>query len=327
MRKHIIAAFLCGLVIPLGIMGLGDLRAQRIANRSTEAESDGLSPAPETTISVVREDIQLVVLSDTGNLRQMELEDYLVGVVLSEMPAGFEPEALKAQAVVARTYVCKRMTGSKHSSAAVCVDPSCCQGYISPEEYLDRGGSRASVDRVSHAVSQTRGYVLEYEGSLIDATYFSCSGGTTEDAVAVWGQDVPYLQSVESPGEEDAPRYVSRISFSAENFKLLTGCNGTGDPSGWFGVVRYTAGGGVDTIQICGETYTGKELRSILGLRSTAFTVTTEGDTILFETRGYGHRVGMSQYGAQAMAERGSTWQEILFHYYQGTELAQLAEE
>jgi stage II sporulation protein D len=325
MRKQLFAAFLCGLIIPLGIMGIGDLRARWVANQKMDVESDGPSlvqPAPATEEEASpEEEITLVVLSDTGNLRQMALEEYLVGVVLSEMPAGFADDALMAQAVVARTYTCKRMDGSKHISAAICMNPACCQGYLSPEDYMEQGGSRASVDKIARAVQETRGCVLEYEGNLIDATYFSCSGGWTEDAVAVWGMDVPYLQAVESPGEEDAPRYTSRISFTPENFQILTGCQGEGELSEWFGEVTYTDGGGVDTIRICGKSYSGKELRKALGLRSTIFQVHIRNGEIVFETKGYGHRVGMSQYGAEAMAVLGSSYQQILAHYFQGTEL------
>jgi stage II sporulation protein D len=136
--------------------------------------------------------------------------------------------------------------------------------------------------------------------------------------VAVWGQDVPYLQSVESPGEEDAPRYTGRISYTPENFRLITGISGEGSVGSWFGPVTYTDGGGVATIRICGETFTGTELRGILGLRSTMFTVSVSDGMIVFETKGFGHRVGMSQYGAQAMAQEGSSYREILEHYYSG---------
>ena len=220
--------------------------------------------------------------------------------------------------MVARTYTCKRMEHFKHGAAAVCTNSSCCQGFRDEEDYVNSGGSRDSVEKIRSAVTETDGQVLVYGGELIDATYFSCSGGQTEDAVAVWGQDVPYLQSVESPGEEDAPRYSGRISYTPENFRLLTGISGEGSVGSWFGPVTWTDGGGVDTIRICGETFTGTELRGILGLRSTMFTVGVEDGMIVIETRGFGHRVGMSQYGAQAMAGDGCSYQEILEHYYVG---------
>lgn len=316
-KKQIVLAFLCGMVIPMAMMAL-PLRA-KIQQEETLPMNE-----PEVTQTAANHfdsETDIMVLTDSGRVQPMKLDEYLTGVVLSEMPAEFEQEALKAQAAVARTYTCKRMNNAKHDAAAVCTDSACCQGYRSPESYLEAGGTEEAIEKVRQAVAQTDSMVLTYDGELIDATYFSCSGGTTEDAVAVWGQDVPYLQSVESPGEEDAPRYEESVSFTAEEFSAMTGCTSSEDPENWFGEVVYTDGGGVDTIQICGEEFTGVELRQLLGLRSTAFTISVDGDCINIETRGFGHRVGMSQYGAQAMAQSGSSWKEILAHYYQGTKI------
>ncbi len=313
MRRQVLISFLCGVALPLLLMGIGG----RIAPEQgpEEVESDGLTAVEQDTQD---EQTRIMVLTESGNVRQMRLGEYLAGVVLAEMPADFQEEALKAQAVVARTYTCKRMENNKHGAAAVCTNSACCQGYRDPEDYVNSGGKQEAVDKIRLAVTETDGQVLVYGGELIDATYFSCSGGYTEDAVEVWGQDVPYLQSVESPGEEDAPRYSDRIRYTPENFQLLTGVSGEGSVGSWFGPVTYTDGGGVDTIKICGETFTGTELRGILGLRSTMFSVSIDDGMIVFETRGFGHRVGMSQYGAQAMAEEGSSYQEILEHYYVG---------
>lgn len=313
MRKQVLIAFLCGVALPLLMMGIGNRAVPALLPE--EAESDGLT---RTEKVLWDEQTRIMVLADSGNVRQMRMGEYLAGVVLAEMPADFQEEALKAQAVVARTYTCKRMEHNKHGAAAVCTNSACCQGYRDPDDYVNSGGAQESVDKIRSAVTETDGQVLVYGGALIDATYFSCSGGQTEDAVAVWGQDVPYLQSVESPGEEEAPRYSDRIRYTPENFQILTGVSGEGSVGSWFGPVTYTDGGGVNTIRICGETFTGTELRSILGLRSTMFTVGVSDGMIVIETKGFGHRVGMSQYGAQAMAEEGSGYQEILEHYYVG---------
>ena len=315
MKKQLLLSFLAGLALPLLLACLF-----RQTPRVGDVESESISPAPAAYDAAVT----LTVLNRSGNLQQMTLEDYLLGVVLAEMPASFEPEALKAQAVVARTYTCKRMEGGKHDAAAVCMDPGCCQGFRAPADYLDEGGKQTAVDKVRSAVKSTDGQVLHYDGSLIDATYFSCSGGSTEDAVAVWGQDVPYLRSVDSPGEEDAPRFTDSVSFTTSEFAGKLGLSDQGDPASWFGAVRYTEGGGVDTMVIRGKTFTGPRLRSALGLRSTAFSVSVDGKTITVTTRGFGHRVGMSQYGAQAMARTGSSCAEILAHYYTGAELVRL---
>ncbi len=314
MKKQMLLSFLAGLVVPLLLAAFFQKTPP-----VEDVESESIGPAE------LRSELDsaqvLTVKNKSGNLQQMSLREYLVGVVLAEMPADFDAEALKAQAVVARTYTSKRMEGSKHDGAAVCMDPGCCQGFRSPEEYQSMGGKAASVEKVQRAVEATDGLVLQYGGTLIDATYFSCSGGSTEDAVAVWGQDVPYLQAVESPGEEDAPRFTDSVSFSASEFAEKLGLSADGEPSAWFGAVHRTDGGGVDTMVIRGESFTGTQLRSKLGLRSTAFEVAVSGKTITVTTRGFGHRVGMSQYGAQAMAEGGSAYEEILAHYYTGAEL------
>ena len=168
----------------------------------------------------------------------------------------------------------------------------------------------------------TAGQVLTYKGELIEAVYFSSSGGTTEAAVAVWGADYPYLQSVESPGEEASRYHRDTVVFRKEDLQGLLDRDLPGEPEDWFGETAYTAGGGVATLDIAGETYTGTELRTLLGLRSTAFSIRVEGDTITITTQGYGHRVGMSQYGANAMAQSGAAYDAILAHYYPGTELA-----
>ena len=315
MKKQLLLSFLAGLALPLLLACLF-----RQTPRVGDVESESISPAPAAYDAAVT----LTVLNRSGNLQQMTLEDYLLGVVLAEMPASFEPEALKAQAVAARTYTCKRMEGGKHDAAAVCMDPGCCQGFRAPADYLDEGGKQTAVDKVRSAVKSTDGQVLHYDGSLIDATYFSCSGGSTEDAVAVWGQDVPYLRAVDSPGEEDAPRFTDSVSFTPAQFAGKLGLSDQGDPASWFGAVRYTEGGGVDTMVIRGKTFSGPRLRSALGLRSTAFSVSVDGKTITVTTRGFGHRVGMSQYGAQAMARTGSSCAEILAHYYTGAELVRL---
>ena len=318
MKKQLLLSFLAGLVVPLVLAAVFQRQVP-----VGDVESGGLSPAASPS-GPGDSAVVLTVKNRAGNLRQMNLEDYLVGVVLGEMPADFESEALKAQAVVARTYTRKRMEGGKHDGAAICMDPACCQSWRSEEDYLAQGGRKSSVEKVRRAVADTAGMVLHYDGSLIDATYFSCSGGSTEDAVAVWGQDVPYLQAVESPGEEDAPRYSDTVAFTPAEFAEKLGISNTGDPADWFGAVSYTDGGGVAVMVIAGTEFTGTRLRSKLGLRSTAFEVAVRGGRIEITTRGFGHRVGMSQYGAQAMAKAGSTFAEILAHYYTGTELVRM---
>lgn len=319
-------AITLGLVIPAVLLGLMVSVAEpiEVPKESPEPVTQATHPQDET---IQPQDAEVLVLTQSGEVVTMALNDYLTGVVLGEMPVSFEEEALKAQAVVARTYTIRAMNGaSKHEQAAVCTNSSCCQSYIETEAYKNKGGKSEDVGRVRSYIEQTSQEVLTYDGKLIEATYFSCSGGSTEDAVAVWGTDVPYLQAVASPGEEHAAHYTDTVTFSADEFRSRMGLELSGEPSVWFGEVTYTDGGGVASLEVGGQVFSGTKLRSLLGLRSTAFEVVADASSITITTRGFGHRVGMSQYGADAMAASGNTYKEILAYYYQGTELIQYAD-
>lgn len=303
----LLACVLPGLLLRLAQWRLGEEQPQ---------------PLPPVTEA---QQLRLPVLFD-GIPREMALEEYLVGVLLQEMPDSFAFEAKKAQAVVARTYALRSWEkGHKHPEGGVCTDHTCCQAYTDPQVYVENGGSPEAVASARQAVEATWGQVLTYDGQLIDATYFSCSGGYTEDAAAVWGADIPYLQSVPSPGEEYAAHYTDTVRISAAELAQILELEPSGQPVQWLGTITRTQGGGVDTLEIGGQTYAGTQLRQLLGLRSTAFTMTAVGDTFVITTRGYGHRVGMSQYGADAMAVLGHPYEEILLHYYAGTQLVSYA--
>ena len=343
MKHKVLAGILAG-VLGLGIPALLEAQLPSPAYPPAGVQASG---PPETTalpedppvtdgtddLSLPPTDgcILLDILKEDGTVMQLPMDEYLGGVLLAEMPAFFPLEAQKAQAVVARTYALRqRVLGGKHENADLCTDPSCCQAWIRYEDYVEKEGANtaeAAAAQAAQAVHSTDGQALFYEGALIDATYFSSSGGRTEAAVEVWGSDIPYLQSVDSPGEEDALHNGETRSFSVPQLRdLLQAIRPEADLSGpaedWFGAITETEGGGVDEMEIGGTTFSGLELRSLLGLRSTVFSVSVEGDTVSFTTQGSGHRVGMSQYGAKAMAENGSGYQEILGHYYPGTELA-----
>lgn len=272
--------------------------------------------------------MQKVVVDKKGEIREMYLDDYVLCVLLGEVPADFEIEALKAQALATRTYTLRNiLKQSKHENADVCADASCCQAYVEPEDFLINGGKQESLDKMKTAVFSTTDEVLTYAGELIDATYFSCSGGMTEDAVAVWGTDVPYLRSVASPGEEGTRHYISTFYYSIDDFLSKLGLQ-TGTPlSNESIVTTHTNGNGVATLTIDNYVFTGTQIRSIFDLPSTAFEVSVLGENILMQVKGYGHRVGMSQYGAEAMALSGKNYEEILIHYYPGTRLEQLSKE
>ena len=322
--KEIILAAAMGLVMPGAVLGIAASMEEPETVIEITTSAPTAAPEPITEPEKQQFSMQVPILMDETVVR-MELNEYLTGVVLGEMPVSFEPEAHKAQAVVARTYTMRaHRQGGKHDGAAVCTDSTCCQSYISPADYLAAGGTQAGVDSIRAAVKATDGQVLTYGGALIEATYFSCSGGVTEDAAAVWGADYPYLQSVQSPGEEGAAHYSDTEVFTAAQFEQALGRDLSGPPTSWFGVTTYTTGGGVASMEIGGKTYKGTALRTRLGLRSTAFTVEADSRCVTITTKGFGHRVGMSQYGADAMAVLGSRYPEILAHYYQGAVLTSL---
>lgn len=312
--KGILFAVILGIVFPALVMCLvGNVRKDTNVKMPSESEQ-----TDKKMISVLRED---------GAIENVEINNYLTSVVLCEMPADFEFEALKAQAVVARTYALRRdNSGGKHEDAAVCLQSNCCQGYQDIEDYISAGGSKESVEKVREAVIQTDGLVLTYMDELIDATYFSCSGGMTEDAKAVWGNDVPYLQSTVSPGEESATHYVDTVTFSVSEFAERLSLDAKQFRQEGIENITYTAGGGVDSISACGKTFKGTDFRKRLDLRSTAFVISLVGDTVTVTTKGFGHRVGMSQYGADAMAVSGADFKEILLHYYKDVELTDVRE-
>lgn len=308
--RQLIFSLLLGAIIPSMLFEAASIAVSRLPIK----ESD---PQP-----YVVSQLQIPVLQKNGNMENMEMEEYLTNVLLGEVSPEFHEEALKAQAVAARTYTLRCIETGKHDIGAVCTDYHCCQAYREPEEYLDCGGTQAGLLKLRQAVQETASQVLYYDNSLINATYFASSGGMTEDACEVWGQEYPYLKPVSSPGEEDCGYFSHQESITPEQLQSLLGVELTGKPPSWFGIVTHTAGGGVDLMRIGGKLYTGVELRKRLGLRSTIFEVTPTDEVILIKTKGYGHRVGLSQHGADAMAAAGKSYQEILEHYYQGAVLA-----
>lgn len=314
--RQMAVSFLMGLLVPLFMLHFRG----REESFSTPQTMPVTQPTEATAQPTEGRQINVQLLD--GSIVAMELETYVVGVILGEMPAYFEMEALKAQAVVARTYTLKRQEeGIRHPMGAVCVNSNCCQAYVTEVSYLANGATEAALEKIRLAVSQTAGQVLTYQGALIEATYFSCSGGKTEDAAAVWGSDVPYLQSVPSPGEEQAAKYTAEAFYELADLQQRLGISLSGEPGGWVRGVTYTEGGGVASLNIGDRRFTGVELRKLLGLNSTVFSVEAKPEGVLFTTWGHGHRVGMSQYGADAMALDGKTYDQILLYYYRGTRI------
>ena len=282
------------------------------------------TPAPSGPLDTER---TIDVLQKDGSVTTMTMGDYLWSVVAAEMPASFELEALKAQTVAARTYALRKMTygSANHPDADVCTDITCCQAYIDPAQAAANWGESAETytAKITSAVTATDGLIATYDGEPIQAVFFSSAAGRTVDAMEVWGTSVPYLTGVESPEGEEVPNWHSSLTLTPEEFreKFLAAWPGAaleGDPSGWFQNVVNNSAGGVESIDVGGVTVSGMELRTLLELRSANFTVAATAEQIIFSVTGYGHGVGMSQYGANAMAQAGSGWREILTHYYTG---------
>ncbi|MCF6463946.1 stage II sporulation protein D [Clostridium sp. Cult1] len=278
---------------------------------------------------------------DTRNQQviEMALEEYVKGVVAAEMPAEFHMEALKAQAVASRTYAISRTLNYKeghpdHIEAPLCTGIHC-QAYLTLEELNNihaKDWEEKYWSKIEKAVDSTKGQVLYYEGEIIEPLYHSTSGGMTEDALDVFAVDLPYLKSVESPYEEEAPKFKSLVTMTGDEFinKLLKkypGSNITKDNLGEkIKLVEKTQSGRIKKIAIDGSVINGREIRELFELNSTNFTITYNPKTNIvdIETIGYGHGVGMSQWGANGMAKNNKGYEEILKHYYTGVELEQL---
>ena len=288
------------------------------------------SARTEQTVSAARRDAEVVLRVWNGRETvETTLAAYLPGVVRGEMPAAFEPEALAAQAAAERTYICYHLQSgrkSAHPDADVCTDPACCSAWTSEEEARERWGENyaAYEEKIEKAVAETDGQIVLYGGEPILAAFHSSSAGRTVASGEVWRADLPYLRSVESPESEDTvPNYYSVTTLTAAEFRdaFLAAhpeADLSGSAEGWITGVRFSESGRVEAATVGGVTVPGTELRQILGLRSASFTVSAEGESLVFRVVGYGHGVGMSQYGANELARRGKTWREILQWYYSG---------
>lgn len=269
----------------------------------------------------------LRLLKSDGTVEELKLQDYLWGVTAAEMPASFHLEALKAQTVAARTYcLYQRSVGAaKHPEADVCGDYTCCQAYLTPEQAAVGWGADADryTDKITQAVAQTDGLVCLYEGEPIDAVFFSSTAGRTSDAVAVWGTEVPYLSAVDSPEGAEVPGWQTVVTFTPAEFiarfqAAYPEADLSAPPKEWFRDMVTDSSGVVTSVTVGGVPLSGGQARSLFGLRSAHFTAAATETEVTFWVTGYGHGVGLSQYGANAMAGAGKTFQEILEWYYTG---------
>ncbi len=270
----------------------------------------------------------------TGEIEELDLDEYLYGVVSSEMPASFEQEALKAQAVVARTYTIYKITnGSKHENANICDDSKCCQAWISKEARFEKWNESERENnwsKIVNAVDSTKGKIITYDGKPINAFFHSNSGGKTEIASSVWGgRDEPYLQAVETSGEGNYTQYSSEVILTKSEFvdkikQYHSNFEIDFSNENQIEILEYTEGQRIKTIKLGNLELTGTEIRNIFGLKSAKFEISVDGENVKFKVIGYGHGVGMSQTGADSMAKEGKNYEEIIKHYYTGVEIVNL---
>lgn len=289
---------------------------------------DGKKPdkyeRPETDIPIE------VYMHDIDKVVTMNLEDYVLGVVAGEMPVSFHIEALKAQALAARTYTLLRMRKfggngcSKHPEADICTDPTHCQAYINPVTI------KKGLDKLKEAVYGTAGEVVVYDNKLIDAVFHSTSGGKTENSEDVWQNKVPYLRSVTSQYEEHSPKYVTQQEISIDDFvqrikeldpEVNINKKNIGNE---IEVIERSEGGRIISIRVGDKVFKGTDIRAALGLNSTNFSFKAGSGSIVFTVIGNGHGIGMSQYGADGMARNGAGYRDIIMHYYQGVDIVQI---
>jgi len=323
--------WIVSFALPVVFYGMGTFDVPELPIPTETLPGEVLTHRGETDSGVV------VTLNRNGKVENVSLDEYLCGVVAAEMPALFPEEALKAQAVAARTYTMKKVAGTpaaEHNGAAVCDNPSHCKAYKPLASFAAEWNKNAGeyTEKISRAVRETDGEILLYNGEPITAVFHSTSSGKTENAVDVWGGDVPYLVSVESIGEEESPRYSEEKTYTPDEFKnkfseKYKEASFDVNPENWITNISRSEAGGVMSLSIGNVSVKGSDVRGVFGLNSTNFTINYIDGKMVIKTRGYGHGVGMSQYGARAMALEGKSYVEILGNYYTGVTLGKISQK
>jgi stage II sporulation protein D len=271
-----------------------------------------------------------VYLSKEKRIAKLPLEEYVRGVVAAEMPVTFELEALKAQALVARTYIMRRIAKGDFShvpAGAYVTDTVQHQAHLTEQELKDRWGTiraQLNLSKINEAVNATKGQILVYEGEPINATFFSTSNGYTENSEDYWNATEPYLRSVASPWDTQSPKFMKTVRVRIDDFERRLGVRLSKSSlknNSFMKVIAQSEGKRIAKVKVGGKTLTGREIREKLELASSHFSWKVDGDEIIFTTKGYGHGVGMSQYGAQGMALEGKSYKEIVKHYYRGVDV------
>lgn len=287
-----------------------------------------LSPTKDIVTTSSKQETFMLCNTSTNNVEEISSDEYIFGVVAAEMPALYEEEALKAQAVAAYTFACYRKNKNTNKDYDITDNHLFDQSFITLEEATSRWGDNAQVytEKINKAISEVKDYMITYNNEPILAVYHAISFGNTEDSKNVWGGDYPYLKSVESYGDKLCEGYISTISVSEEEFKetLNSKIEFIGSPEDFLGKVTRTDAGGVKEIKICGNEVSGSEIRELFSLRSSNFEIEYKDGNFNFTVCGYGHSVGLSQNGADYMAKQGSNFKEILSHYYKGCKIEKI---
>jgi stage II sporulation protein D len=305
------------LVIPFHD-GKVEKLAEELRQQETKQQAKAAENGPTVEVAVYR--------SKQKRIEHIPLEQYVIGVVAAEMPAEFELEALKAQALTARTYIVKQLLNDQPISlpkGANVTDTVMHQVYYSDDELKRLWGSDYDwkIRKITKAVLETRGQILTYDNQPIEASFFSTSNGYTENSEAYWQNEFPYLKSVASPWDKKSPKFYHQKVISVAEFERKLGVKLP--ENGSVGVIlSRTPGKRVDVVEINGKKLTGREVREKLDLTSTDFTWMRKGNEIIITTKGYGHGVGMSQYGANFMAQEGKTYDQIVKYYYRGVDIS-----
>ncbi|WP_461611104.1 stage II sporulation protein D [Cytobacillus kochii] len=306
------------VVLPFGNDEKQENREAVTAQKKKEEATPFTSMEPAVDVAVYR--------TDAKKVETFAFEDYLIGVVASEMPAEFELEALKAQALAARTYTMQHLLADEGSlpDGAMITDSTDDQVFKNKEELkkIWKSDYDWKIEKITQAVQETSGQILTYDGNPITAAFFSTSNGYTENAENVWANATPYLKSVKSPWDIDTPKFADQISIPVSEFEKKLNVK---VPSGQTvaKIVEKTDGNRIGKVDINGTMIKGTDVRMKLGLQSTDFTLKRNGDQINIQTKGYGHGVGMSQYGANGMAKEGKSYKEIVSYYYKGIEISE----
>ncbi len=310
------------LVAPLSAISFVD-------NKADSEESSEIQTSEQTTESVaVKEDKDTisVFMTASSTTEEMEMRDYIIGTVAAEMPASYDDEALKAQALAAVTYAeYQKKNGEKDglNGADISDNSNEYQGYMTKEQMQDKWGDAFDTyyEKIANAVDAVIDKVITYNGEPIMAAYHAISFGTTESAENAWGVKIPYLVSVKSEGDKDSTRYLSTVTVSDSELKQLKGASdfiGNGED---IKINSTSDAGTVLDAVVCGESMNGEKMRELFSLRSSCFSVGYEDGEYTFTVKGYGHGVGLSQYGADWYAKQGMTYDEIIKHYYSGVEI------